>query len=259
MSRKIFIPANFLAIILLPTLLAPSAQADNTWISRPSLSTVSLVAPATTRTGNNTALSTQTSSVVLTYKGSLSDAGKFAQINLFDISPGLTITMTGSPRASASGCEQQVLAGDAHSCMFALDGAGNAGIVMTLSGVTLSSSFKYILLSGPNIVQTDPAVVTFSAPKSTIKPVAATVRGQLGGAAVAIYKITENSRVVTGMKVTLSFKGSGENPSATTLTTDSKGQVYFYLSNLTSKRTNTTVTATIQGTVINTTATIVWG
>ncbi len=235
-----------------------AAQADNTWISRPSLSTVSLVAPATVRTGYNTSLSTQTSTFVLTYKGSVSDAGKFAQINFFAISSGLSIVMTGSPRASSSGCEQQVLAGDSHSCMFALDGAGNAGITVTISGVSLSSSFKYILLSGPNIVQTDPAVVTFAAPKSKIAAVAGTVKAPLGGAALVRFRITENTRAVRDMKVVITFKGTGEHASSTTLTSDASGVVYFYISNVNKKRANTTVTATIQGTSIKSSATIVW-
>jgi hypothetical protein len=177
---------------------------------------------------------------------------------MFDISPGLGIVFTGSPRASSSGCEQQVLAGESHSCMFALDGAGHAGITVTLSGVSLSSSFKYILLSGPNIAQTDPAVVTFAAPKSVIKPVAASQNARLGGAALVRFIITENNSAVSGMKVTIAFKGSGENASGTVFTSDSKGYVYFYLSNLAKKRTDTTVTATIQGTSIKTFSIIKW-
>jgi hypothetical protein len=259
MQRKLAITSSlFLLVATLFPVTSSIATADSTWISRTSLSSVSLVAPAAKKNGYNTSLSTQTTTVALTYKGSASDAGKFAQINLFEVSQGLTISMTGTPKASSSGCEQQVLNGDSHSCMFALDGSGNAAIQLTLSGVSISSSFKYILLSGPNMSQTNPAIVSFAAPRSSIKAVSASVKGSLGGAAIVRFKITEDNVAVADMKVTMSFKGSGENPSALTLTSDSKGQVFFFLSNLSSKKPNTTVTATIQGTNIKANATVIW-
>jgi len=235
-----------------------SASADNTWISRTNISNVTLAAPAAVRTGSNTSLSTQTSSFVLTYKGSASDAGKFAQINIFDVSSGLNITMTGTPTASATGCAQQVLGADTHSCMFALDGSGGAAITVNLSGVTLSSSFKFILLSGPNMGQTDPAVVSFAAPRSTIKPLAATVKALVGGAALIRFKITENNAPVVGMKADLVLSGIGENLSSASGTSDSQGVIYVYLSDLSSKKGTSVLTATIQGTSIKTTSTVSW-
>ena len=246
--------------ILVASALAPisAANADNTWITRPNLSTVSLVAPTAVRTGFNTSLSTQTSSFLLTYHGSVGDAGKFAQVNIFELSQGLTVSMTGSPTASSTGCAQQVLGGEAHSCMFALDGSGSASIVVNLTGVVLSSSFKYILLSGPNIAQTDPAIVSFSAPHSTVKPVVATVKALAGGAALMRFKITENSVAVAGMKVDITKSGIGENISATSATSDAQGIIYVYLSDLTSKKGNTVLTLIIQGTTIKTTGTVQW-
>jgi len=246
--------------LLVASTIAPisAATADNTWISRTNLSYVSLAAPAAVKTGNNTSLSTQTSTFVLTYKGSASDAGKFAQINIFEVSSGLSITMTSTPTASATGCAQQVLGADSHSCMFALDGSGSAAIPVNLSGVTLSSSFKFILLSGPNMGQTDPAIVSFAAPRSIIKPVVATVKALTGGAALLRFKITENNAAVVGMKADLTKTGLGENLSVSSAASDSQGFIYVYLSNLGAKKGSSVITATIQGTSIKTTATITW-
>jgi hypothetical protein len=240
--------------------LAPvsMASADNTWINRTSLGSVSLVAPTSMRTGNNTSLSTQISTFALTYKGSPSDAGKFAQINIFNLSSGLTVSLASSPHASASGCDQQVLGSDSHSCMFSLDGSGNAAITVTISGVTLSSSFKYILLSGPNMTQTDPALVSFAAPKSTIKAVASSVKALAGGAALLRFKITENNAAVSGMKADITKTGIGENLSSTSATSDAQGIIYVYLSDLSAKKGNSVITVSIQGTVIKTTGTVVW-
>ena len=246
--------------VLLASTLLPitSANADNTWISRTNLAQVTLVAPTATRTGNNTSLSTQTTTFNLTYRGSVGDAGKFAQINMFEVSPGLSITMASTPLPSSTGCSQQVLGADSHSCMFALDGSGSASIAVTLSGVQLSSSFKFILLSGPNMTQTDPAIVSFAAPRSVINPLAATVKALAGSAALVRFKITENGRVVAGMKADIVKSGIGENLSATSATSDASGVIYVYLSDLTGKKGSTVLTLTIQGTNIKTTATVSW-
>jgi len=246
--------------LLVASTIAPisAATADNAWISRTNLSYVSLAAPAAVKTGNNTSLSTQTSSFVLTYKGPASDAGKFAQVNIFEVSSGLSITMTSTPTASPSGCAQQVLGADPHSCMFALDGSGAAAINVNLSGVLLSSSFKLFLLSGPNMGQTDPAIVSFAAPRSIIKPVVATVKALTGGAALLRFKITENNAAVVGMKADITKTGLGENLSVSSAASDSQGFIYVYLSNLGAKKGSSVITATIQGTSIKTTATITW-
>ncbi|NBY44183.1 MAG: hypothetical protein EBQ61_05415 [Micrococcales bacterium] len=254
-TSPLFISLAVIAASLIPI---TTASADNTWISRPSLSTVSLVAPATTRVGFNSTLSTQTTSFVLTYKGSVSDAGKFAQINFFDFTSGVNVTMTGTPLASPTGCNQQVLGADSHSCMFSLDSSGSAAIPVTISGVTTSSSFKYILLSGPNITQTDPAIVTFAAPRSTIKAVATSIRAPVGGAVLVRFRIADGATLMADMKVDLSFKGLGSNPSALSTTSDSQGIVFFYLANLTTKKGTSVVTAVISGTQIKATATVTW-
>jgi hypothetical protein len=72
------------------------------------------------------------------------------------------------------------------------------------------------------------------------------------------FKITENSVAVAGMKVDITKSGIGENISATSATSDAQGIIYVYLSDLTSKKGNTVLTVTIQGTTIKTTATIKW-
>jgi len=235
-----------------------SAQADNSWISRPTLSSVSVVAPATTRTGFNSTMSTQTTSFILSYKGSSTDAGKFAQINLFDFTAGVNLVMAGTPQASPSGCNQQVLGADSHSCMFSLDSSGAAAIPVTISGITTSSSFKYILLSGPNMSQTDPAIVTFAAPKSTIKAISAVVKAPVGGAALVRFRITDGATLMSDMRVEMTFTGLGSNPSASSVTSDAQGVVTYYLANLTSRKGSTLITATISGTQIKTSATVSW-
>ena len=250
-----------LAIALVATLaglIAPPAQANTSWISGPSLSAISFVSVGSTPTASGVSLSSQAADFTMVYTSSAANAGKFAQVNFFEISVGLQMLLAASPMASPTGCEQQVLAGDSHSCMFKLDGAGSAAIKVTLIGTSTASSFKYILLSGPNIAQTQPGIATFSAPKSTVKPVLASVKALAGGASVLKFKLSEGARVSTGVKVSIALKGIGDNLSAATATSDSKGFVWIYVANTSAKKGTSTVTVSVIGTAAKGSATIKW-
>ena len=240
------------------SLVGTPAQADSTWISGPSLSAVSISGPSTAKTNNGWSVSTQSTEFTLNYKSSAADAGKFAQINAFDLASGLALTFASTPLASPTGCEQQVLAGDAHSCMFKLDGTGAAAIHVSVSGSSLASSFRYILLSGPNIAQTDPGTVTFTTPKSAVKPVLASVKALAGGAAVLRFKLLDAAKPSVGVKVTIALKGVGDNVSATAATSDSTGTVWVYVADLSGKKGTSTVTVTVLGTQTKGSATIKW-
>jgi hypothetical protein len=235
-----------------------AAQANTAWISGPSLNSVSLVGIGAAKTGTGYSLSSQASEFTLTYTSSSASAGKFAQVNFFEIASGLQVILTATPMASPTGCEQQVLAGDSHSCMFKLDGNGSAAIKVTLIGTSVSSSFKYILLSGPNIAQTEPGIATFVAPKSAVKAVVASVKALAGGASVVRFKLTDGAKPSVGVKVNVTLKGIGDNLSVNTATSDSKGMVWVYVANTGAKKGTSTVTVAVDGTQAKGSATIKW-
>jgi len=257
-NKSLFLAAVAAFSLFGATISAPTALADSTWISNPTLNSISLTGPGISKTNNGWSVSTQATDFTLTYKGSAGDAGKFAQVNLFELSSGMSIAFNSTPQASPSGCEQQVLAGDSHSCMFKLDGAGGAGIHVTLSGTSLASSFKFILLSGPNIAQTSPATVTFSAPKSAVKPLVATVKAMAGGAAALRFKLLDAGKPAAGVKVSIAFTGIGDNLSSTSAVSDSSGLVWVYLANLKAKHGSSKVTVTVLGTSTKGSASVKW-
>jgi len=246
------------AAIAMLSLIAAPAQADASWISSPNLSAISFTSVGATKTAGGVSLSSQAADFTMVYTSSSASAGKFAQVNFFEISSGLQILLTATPMASPTGCEQQVLAGDSHSCMFKLDGSGSAAIKVTLLGTSTASSFKYLLLSGPNIAQTQPGIATFVAPKSTVKPVVASVKALAGGASVLKFKLAEGSKASTGVKVAISLKGIGDNLSAATATSDAKGFVWVYVANTSNKKGTSTVTVSVIGTAAKGSASIKW-
>jgi hypothetical protein len=240
------------------SIIALPAMADNTWISGPSLANVSIVAPAATTLSSGFSLSTQSSEFTLSYHGSSNDAGKFAQVNFFDISSGLNVALASSPVASSTGCDQQVLGGNNHSCMFKLDGTGSASIRATLSGVSTSGSLKYILLSGPNITQTASANITFAAPKTIVKAAVATVKAMAGGAAVVRFKLLDGQTAAASIRLAVAVTGVKDHLSATSVTSDAQGYVWVYVANLKKKLGTTKITVTIDGTSTKASASIKW-
>ena len=257
-SKRIALTLGAIALVAASAISSPAQATDNTWISGPSLTHVAIAATGATTSNSGFTLSTQTSTFTLTYRGSAGDAGKFAQVNFFDLSAGLSIALTSSPTASSSGCDQQVLGGDSRSCMFKLDGSGSANITATLNGVNSSSAFKYILLSGPNIAQTSPANVAFAVPNTTVKAVAATTKALAGSAAVVRFKFMNGSTAAAGVKATATLKGIGDHLSASGLVSDANGYVWVYVANLGKKRGTTTLTVKVDGSSASATATINW-
>ena len=256
--RSITLALGAVALATSAAISSPAQATDNTWISGPSLTHVSIAATGAVATSSGFTLSTQTSSFTLAYRGPAGDAGKFAQVNFFDLSTGLSIALTSSPTASSTGCDQQVLGGDSRSCMFKLDGSGSANINGTLSGVNSSSAFKYLLLSGPNIAQTSPANVAFAVPNTTVKATAATTKALAGGAAVVRFKFLNGSAPAAGVKATATLKGVGDHLSATALVSDDNGMVWVYVADISKKRGTSTVTVNVDGAPSAATATIRW-
>ncbi len=250
--------ATGVAALFAASAVASPAMADNTWISGPNLSAISIVAPSAVTVGSGVTLSTQTSTFTLNYHGSVNDAGKFAQVNFFDISADLGVTLASTPVASSTGCDQQVLGGNSHSCMFKLDGAGSASIVATVTGATSSAAMKFLLLSGPNINQTGAANITFALPKTSLKAVATTVKALAGGAAVVKFKFLDGAKAAASIRAAVAVKGISDHVSATSVLSDSQGYVWVYVANLKKKRGTSTITLTIDGTATKATSTIKW-
>ncbi len=260
MKTKIRSIAIAAAALTLATsaLVASPAQADNTWISGPSLTHVSILATGAVASGNGVTLSTQTTTFTLAYRSSAADSGKFAQVNFFDLTSGLSLAMTSANPASSTGCDQQVLGGNSHSCMFKLDGAGSANVTGVLSGVTASASLKYLLLSGPNIAQTNPANIAFALPRNTVKALAATSKVMAPGAAVLRFRFYDGAAVAASIRATVALTGIGDHISATSVISDSNGYVWVYVANLKKKYGNSTVTLTVDGTANKAVTSIRW-
>jgi hypothetical protein len=240
------------------TTVASPAQADSTWISGPSLTHVSILATGAVGVGTGVTLSTQTTTFTLSYHSSAADSGKFAQVNFFDLTSGLGLALTSANPASSSGCDQQVLGGNAHSCMFKLDGTGAANIIGTFSGITSASALKYQLLSGPNIAQTDPANISFALPHNTVKALAATSKVMAPGAAVLRFRFYDGAVAAASIRATVALTGIGDHISATSVVSDSNGYVWVYIANLKKKFGASTVTVTVDGTVNKAVTSIKW-
>ncbi len=236
----------------------PALAVDNTWISGPSLTHVSILATGAVASGTGVTLSTQTTTFTLSYRSSAADSGKFAQVNFFDLTSGLTLALTSANPASSAGCDQQVLGGNSHSCMFKLDGTGSADVTGVFGGVTASAALKYQLLSGPNIAQTNPANISFALPHNTVKALAATSKVMAPGAAVLRFRFYDGAVAAASIRATVALSGIGDHISATSVVSDSKGYVWVYVANLKKKFGTSTVTLTVEGTSATAKTTIKW-
>jgi len=255
--RSLSLAIGAIAIAAASTSATP-ALADNTWISGPSLSHVAIVAPASVASATGFTLSTQTSTFTLTYRSSAAEGGKFAQVNFFDFSAGLDLALAASPTASSTGCAQQVLGGNTHSCMFKLDANGSADITASLSGSTGASAFKYLLLSGPNIAQTAPANVSFAVASTTLKALTPSIKALRGGAAVLQFRFLDGTLAAPSVRASVVLKGVGDHISATSVTSDANGLVWIYVANLKKKLGTSTVTLTIEGATTTAKSSIKW-
>ena len=101
-------------------------------------------------------------------------------------------------------------------------------------------------------------MVTFSAPKSSVKPLVATVKAMAGGAAALRFKLLDGGKPSAGVKVSIAFTGIGDNLSSTSAVSDSSGLVWVYLANLKAKRGTSKVTVTVLGTTTKGSASVKW-
>ena len=254
--RKILATLATLAL----TLVALPAQAyNNTWIVAPQLSAVKVVATNAKVLATGYALSTQSTGFDFVYTAPAGNGGKFAQINMFDVTGSLGVTLTANASGTSStGCDPQVLSSDTHTCFFRLDGVGKATIHAALSNVTADGAFKFKILAGPNIQESGIAQVLFVAPTNKVTPVSASSKAMLGGAGFSQFKVTQDGKPAAGIRVAVSFKGVGSFLSTTVATSDSKGLVTVYLCNLTKSKGSSVVTVKIDGGTASAKSTIAW-
>lgn len=238
-----------LIIILALSLVAVPAQAlDNSWISSPSLSTVTITGGGAAGAGNGYAISTQAVSVTMHYTGGAGVANKFAQVNFYDFVGGAGLELkSGDSGVSSTACDHQTLGGNSHTCFFQLNAAGNASFEMTLSNLSTAGAFKYKVLAGPNIQESQAALVSFTTPTFKIAPVLKNVRGITGGPGAIQFRVTQHGKASAGVRVKFSFKGVGENLSAVNAVSDKRGLVTVYLTNLKFRRGSTAVKARVIG------------
>jgi hypothetical protein len=142
--------------------------------------------------------------------------------------------------------------------MFKLDANGSADIAANLSGQSSSSAFKYLLLSGPNIAQSQAANVSFSVAKTTVKALSPSVKALIGGAAVLRFKFVDGAVAASAVRASVVLKGIGDHLSASTVTSDANGNVWVYVANIKKKLGTSTVTLTIEGAATSAKSTIKW-
>ncbi len=254
--RKIITIISALAL----TLVALPAHAfDNTWITFPNLSAVKVVATNSKTIANGYSFSTQATGFDFAYTAPAGNAGKFSQINIFDVTGSLGMSLAAnSVGTSSTGCDPQVLSSDTHTCFFRLDGVGKALIHVGLSNVTSAAAFKFKILAGPNIQESGIAQVMFVAPTNKVTALAASSKALAGGAGGVQFKVTQDGKAAAGIRVTVKFTGIGAYLSTAVATSDAKGIVTVYLSNFAKKKGSSVVTVKIDGGTATSKATINW-
>lgn len=250
---------TFLTTLALILVGQSAGAVDNTWITNPQLSGVSLVSTNSKVLANGYALSTQATSFDLVYTAPSGSGGKFAQINLFDVTGGIKISLAANSSGTSSvGCDPQVLSSDTNTCFFRLDGLGKAKIRANITNVSAQAGFKFKVLAGPNIQESAIAQVLFVPPTNKIVATLASTKAMLGGAGGVQFKVTQNGKVTAGIRVLISFKGVGGFLSTSSATSDSKGLVTAYLANFTKTKGTSVVSAKIDGGASSAKATLVW-
>ena len=248
-----------LAVAALTLVGLPAHAYNNSWITFPQLSEVKVVTTNAKTISAGYTLSTQSTGFDFVYTSASSNAGKFAQINIFDVTGSLGLTLAvNSSGTSSTACDPQVLSTDSHTCFFKLDGLGKAKIHAQLNTVTSAGAFKFKILAGPNIQESGIAQVLFVAPTNKVTPVTATSKAMLGGAGLVQFKITQDGKPAAGIRVTVGFKGVGSNLSTEVATSNSSGLVTIYLSNLVKKKGASVVSVKIDGGTASAKATINW-
>ncbi len=254
--RKI---TTIIAALALTLVALPAHAYNNTWIVAPQLSAVKVVATNANTLSTGYALSTQSTGFDFVYTAPTGNGGKFAQINMFDVTGSLGINLAANASGTSStGCDPQVLSSDTHTCFFRLDGAGKASIHASLSNVSADGAFKFKILAGPNIQESGIAQVLFVAPTNKVVAVSATSKAMLGGAGFAQFKVTQDGKVAAGIRVAVSFKGVGSFLSTAVATSDSKGLVTVYLCNLKKTKGSSVVSVKIDGGTASAKSTINW-
>ena len=254
--RRVIILATIVATLFTSS---PALAFDNTWINSPSLSAVKLSGNNIKVMGTGYNISTQSTAFDFEYTGLASFGGRFAQINIFDVTGGVGLALASNSSGTSSvGCDPQVLSSNTHTCFFRLDGNAKAKIRVTVSGSSSQAAFKYKVLAGPNIQESAIAQVNFVTPTNTIKAVTSSAKAMLGGAGAVQFKVLQDGKITPNIRVAVSFKGVGENLSTATAMSNSKGLVTIYLTNLTKKKGTSVVTAQIDGGKAKTTSSIVW-
>lgn len=243
--RKI---VSLIIVFCLSLASVPAHALDNTWITSPSLSSISVTGGGAEPSGSGYAISTQAVSVTMHYTGGVSVANKFAQVSFFDFVGGVGLNLaSGESGVSSTACDHQTLGGNSHTCFFRLDDSGNASFEMTLSNLTTGGAFKYKLLAGPNIQESQDGLITFVVPTNKIAPVFKNVRGISGGPGAIQFRVTLHGKPSAGVRVKFSFKGVGENLSALNGVSDKRGLVTVYLTNLKFQRGSAVVKARVIG------------
>jgi len=227
---------------------SPALAIDNSWITSPTISAVTIQGGGAEPSASGYSVSTQAQSVTLKFTGTAAQAGKFAQVNFFAFVGGVNLDLVaGNDGVSSTACDRQTLGGNSHTCFFKLDANSTATFPLLLSNMSSASQFKYKVLAGPNITESTDGIISFVTPKNKIVPVLQNVRGIAGGPGATQFLVTSKGKPSAGVRVKFSFTGVGENLSAVNATSNKKGIVTVYLTNLKFHRGSAKITAKVVG------------
>jgi hypothetical protein len=254
--RKVIV---FLTSLALVFGASPALAIDNTWITSPTISAVSIQGGGAQATGAGYSISTQAQTATLMFRGTVAQAGKFAQINFYQFVGGVDLELIpGANGVSSNACDQQTLGGNRHTCFFKLDENSVATIPLKFSNVSRAATLKYKVLAGPNITESSDGIISFSAPTNKIAPVLKDVRGIAGGPGAVQFKVSKNGKATSGIRVKFSFSGVGENLSPVNAVSNKNGLVTVYLTNLKFHRGSAKITARVVGGASKASAYIWW-
>ncbi|MEY3473170.1 MAG: hypothetical protein RLY22_673 [Actinomycetota bacterium] len=254
--RKIV--SSLIALVLLFG-ASPALAIDNTWITSPTRFAVAIQGGGAEVTESGYSISTQAQSVSLKFTGTEAQAGKFAQINFFAFVGGVSLGLVaGDDGVSSTACDRQTLGGNSHTCFFKLDANSTATFPLLLTNMSSASQLKYKVLAGPNITESTDGIISFVTPKNKIVPVLLNVRGIAGGPGATQFLVTSKGKPSAGVRVKFSFTGVGENLSAVYATSNKKGIVTVYLTNLKFHRGYAKIVARVVGGTSKANAYIWW-
>lgn len=241
-----------------------ACSGDNTRVCAPvtnlTFSTNGVETPVTIgKDGNGQlALSTDARDVTVKLTSSASMSGRFAHIQFFELSPGLSMAIAQGNATTRVGCDPGAATGN--GCYIRVGSDGSATFSLALSGVTTTSKMR-VQINGSAGWVSRFAQITFERPYTVSADSPESSSAVVGSQVSTTFKVLDAAgNPVVGTTVKFTTTGVGKL-SATSALTDSKGLAVVKASLGTSVVGNQVISAsasTPNGMVAQATATIKW-